>query len=76
MTRSKVLAFRAVLAESGVEMTPKEAKMAYRASRDIVKKSRSMSMADIWRLRSEKVEGISDKEKEQMIELYMRAKEL
>lgn len=76
MSANKILAFRAILAESGTEMTPKQAKMAYRASREMVKKSHEMSMADIWRLRSEKVEGMSEDCKEQMITLYMRAKEL
>lgn len=74
--RNEVLAFRGLLAEGGTEMTPDQAEKAYEASRKMIKRSKSMSMLDIWSLRNEEVEGFSEEELDDMIGLYMRAKEL
>lgn len=76
MRRNEVLAFRSLLAEGGTEMTPDQAERAYRASRMMVRKSRRMSMLDLWVMRREEVEGMSDEERDELVDLYMRAKEL
>lgn len=76
MKRNEVLAFRSLLAEGGTEMTPEQAERAYRASRMMIRKSKKMSMLDLWEMRREEVEGMSEYERDELVDLYMRAKEL
>ncbi|NDD55494.1 hypothetical protein EBZ39_16795 [bacterium] len=70
----KIVHFRRMLAEIGIEMTLEQAKKAYEMSKDMIKRARKMSMEDIWNL--EKVEGFSEEEKRQLAMLYMHAKEV
>ena len=65
-----------LLAEEGTEMTPLQAKKAYIASRSIIKTSKKMSMMDIWNMQESEMEGVSDEEKEELINLYKNAKDL
>ena len=74
MANEKVVHFRRMLAEMGIEMTLEQAGKAYEMSRDMIKRARKMSMEDIWNLES--VEGFSDEEKRQLAMLYMHAKEV
>lgn len=74
MASEKVVHFRRMLAEMGIEMTLEQAGKAYDMSRDMIKRARKMSMKDIWNL--EKVEGFSDEDKRQLAMLYMHAKEV
>lgn len=69
-----VMAFRNILAGMGTEMTLEEAEKAYDASRDIVERSRKMSMMDLWEI--EGMEEVPLKEREEVLELYRGAKEL
>jgi hypothetical protein len=72
--KNEILAFRSLLAEKGLEMTPRQAREAYKASKSIVNTSRKMSMLDIWNL--EEVEGMSSEERKSLVEIYKSAKEL
>lgn len=74
MANEKIVHFRRMLAEMGIEMTLEQAGAAYEMSRDMIKRARKMSMKDIWNL--EEVEGFSDEEKRQLAMLYMHAKEV
>jgi len=74
MANEKIVHFRRMLAEMGIEMTLEQAGKAYDMSRDMIKRARKMSMKDIWNL--EEVEGFSDEEKRQLAMLYMHAKEV
>ena len=76
MNERNILAFRMLLAEEGTEMTPLQAKKAYIASRSIIKTSKKMSMMDIWNMQESEMEGVSDEEKEELINLYKNAKDL
>lgn len=76
MNERDILAFRMLLAEEGTEMTPLQAKKAYIASRSIIKTSKKMSMMDIWNMQESEMEGLSDEEKEELINLYKNAKDL
>lgn len=76
MNKNEILAFRMLLAEEGTEMTPIQAKKAYLASKSIVKTSRKMSMMDIWNLEESEADGISDSEREELVNLYKNAKDL
>jgi len=74
MANEKIVHFRRMLAEMGIEMTLEQAGKAYEMSRDMINRARKMSMKDIWNL--EEVEGFSDEEKRQLAMLYMHAKEV
>lgn len=71
---SKIVHFRRILAEMGIEMTIEQAEKAYEMSKDMIKRSKKMSMEDIWNL--QKTEGFSDEEKSELVMLYMHAKEV
>lgn len=70
----KIVQFRRMLAEMGIEKTMEQAKLAYKMSRDMVKRSKKMSMSDIWSIKE--IEGFSEEEKDQIMALYMHAKEI
>ena len=74
--KNKISAFRLLLAEQGVEMTMEQAKEAYHSAKNIMKRAKSMSMEDMWRLSELEVEGVTDEEKERILDLYRKAKEL
>lgn len=76
MSEREVLAFRMILAEEGTEMTPEDAKKAYMASKSIMKTSKRMSMIDLWNLEDCALEGMDDKQKKELVDLYKNAKEL
>lgn len=69
-----VLAFRNILAGMGTEMNIEEAERAYDASRDVVERSKKMSMMDLWEIES--MEDVPLKEREEVLGLYRSAKEL
>lgn len=64
------------MAEEGAEMTPEQAERAYKASQSIVKRSRMMSMIDIWSLEDLEMTGFSKKERVELANLYKTAKDL
>jgi hypothetical protein len=72
----EVLAFRMILAEEGTEMTPEDAEKAFLASKSIMKTSKRMSMIDLWNLEDCVLEGMDDKQKKELVNLYKNAKEL
>lgn len=67
--------FRMTLAEQGIEMTLDEAKNAIKEMKQFIKKSKKMSIKDIWMLEETKIKGFSEEEKESIIKLYKVAKE-
>lgn len=67
MSKDKTDAFRNFLAERGMEMTPEEAKNAYKALKKFVRRAKRMSLKDIWEVA---------KHNSQYAELYMKAKEV
>jgi hypothetical protein len=69
-----ILAFRNILASMGTEMNIEEAKKAYEASKKIMKRSRSMSMLDLWEIEGMKEVPMEDRQ--QALDLYRKAKEL
>jgi hypothetical protein len=69
-----ILAFRNILASMGTEMNIEEAKKAYEASKKIMKRSRSMSMLDLWEI--EGMKEVPMKDRQQALDLYRKAKEL
>jgi hypothetical protein len=71
---NKIAKFRNVLAEKGIEMTLEQATKVYKMSNDLIKRSKKMSMKDLWAIQD--VEGVSQEEKDQIIKLYQHAKEL
>lgn len=76
MNEREVLAFRMILAEEGTEMTPEDAEKAFLASKSIMKTSKRMSMIDLWNLEDCVLEGMDDKQKKELVNLYKNAKEL
>lgn len=66
MPQNKTDAFRNLMAEQGVEMTPEEATKAYKALKKFVRRAKQMSLKDIWEV---------EKHNKQYAELYMKAKE-
>lgn len=71
---NKIAKFRNVLAEKGIEMTLEQATKVYKMSNDLIRRSKKMSMKDLWAIQD--VEGVSQEEKDQIIKLYQHAKEL
>jgi hypothetical protein len=69
-----VAAFRNILASMGTEMNLEEAERAYDASKNVVERSRRMSMMDLWEI--EGMEEVPLKDREEALELYRGAKEL
>lgn len=67
MQTNKLQAFRNLLAEKGIEMTPEEAKEAYRTLKKFIKAARGLSLQDIWDMEAYN---------KQYADLYKRAKEL
>ena len=68
--------FREILAENGIEMTPEQAILTYKMAKDLVKRSKKMSMKDLWAMQDCEAEGISKEERDQIIKLYQQAKEI
>lgn len=71
---NKIAKFRNVLAEKGIEMTLEQATKVYKMSNDLVRRSKKMSMKDLWAI--QEMDGVSQEEKDQIIKLYQHAKEL
>lgn len=68
--------FRNLMAENGSEFTPKQANSLYKRIKKIIKDAKKMSQVDFWTLEKQKFEGITEKEKSEIIEIYKRAKEI
>jgi isopropylmalate/homocitrate/citramalate synthase len=68
--------FRNLMAENGLEYTPAEALEIYKGVKKIIKKAKAMSQKDFWELQDQQFEGVSEKEKNEIIELYKKAKEI
>ena len=73
---AKMIRFRNLLAEQGMEMTVEQAKETYKLARYIVKSARKMSTVQFWTMLETEVEGISEEDKKQLVSLYQCAKEL
>lgn len=71
---NKITKFRNVLAEKGIEMTLEQATKTYKMSNDLIRRSKKMSMKDLWAIQD--MDGVSQEEKDQIIKLYQHAKEL
>lgn len=67
MRTNKMRAFRNLLAESGMEMTPDQAENSYKALKKFVRRAKKMSMEDIWEV---------EKHNKEYAELYRKAKEI
>jgi isopropylmalate/homocitrate/citramalate synthase len=68
--------FRNLMAENGFEFTPEQADEIYKGAKNIIKKAKKMSQVDFWELKNQKFEGITEEEKNEIIEIYKRAKEI
>jgi 1,2-phenylacetyl-CoA epoxidase PaaB subunit len=73
---NKIQIFRKILAEQGIEMTIEEAEQAFKNANKFIKRSKKISIMDIWEMQKTEVENISAEEKDQLINLYKKAKEL
>lgn len=72
---NKLYHFRRILAENGIEMTPDQAKEVYKMTKDIIKRSKKMSMQQLWELKETEVEGMTSEQIDEIIKLYRCAKE-
>lgn len=68
--------FRNLMSENGYEFTPDQASEIYKDAKKIIKKAKKLSQVDFWNLKDQKFEGITEKEKNEIIEIYKRAKEI
>lgn len=68
--------FRTALAEKGIEMTPEQARKAYRMIRGLKKTAKKLSTIDMWQMENDDSLGFSKEERKQMVELYRMAKEI
>lgn len=75
MMNEKIKKFRQILAESGIELTIKDASDLYSMASNILKRSKRISQSDIWKMQDMQVNEMSEKEKEQAINLYQYIKE-
>lgn len=73
---NKANKFRATLAQQGIEMTPDQAKEAYRMARCLRSTARRLSMEDFWDMEEDETLGMPREERLQMIELYRVAQEI
>lgn len=73
---NKIQQFRKILAEQCVEMTIEEAKQAYKMAKSIIKRSKKISMMDLWDMKNTNIKGMSEEEKEKLIKIYEEAKQL
>lgn len=67
MPKIRLEKFRDLLAENGIEMTPEEARDAYRAVKKFIKVAKDLSLKDIWEV---------ERHNKDYAALYMKAKEL
>lgn len=67
MRQSRTDKFRTLLAENGIEMTPEEAKDAYKATRKFIKVAKELSLKEIWAV---------EKYSKEYATLYLKAKEV
>lgn len=67
MPKIRLDKFRELLAEKGIEMTPEEARCAYKATMKFIKVAKELSLKDIWEV---------EKHNKDYATLYMKAKEL
>jgi hypothetical protein len=72
--QNKIFEFRRMMAEQGVELTIDQAKKAYNMAGKFMKSAKKVSVAEIWSIQS--VEGLTQKEKDDIVRLYQFAKEL
>lgn len=73
---NKVYQFRKILAESGIEMTPEEAKKMYKMTKSFIRRSKKMSMQRLWNLKELELEGTTPEQIDEIIKLYQCAKEI
>jgi hypothetical protein len=73
---NKLHQFRKTLAENGIEMTPDQAKEFYKMTKDIIRRSKKMSMQHFWKLKETKVEGMTPDQIDELIKIYKCAKEI
>lgn len=73
---NKIQIFRKILAEQGIEMTIQEAQQAFKNANKFIKRSKKISTMDLWQMQKTEIENISEEEREQLINLYKKAKEL
>lgn len=73
---NKVQKFRTLLAEQGIEMTIEESQQAFKNANRFIKRSKKISIMDLWKMQKTKIDEISEEEKNQLINLYKKAKEL
>ena len=76
MTTEKIQKFRKLLAEQGTELTVLQAKILYKSALKIIKKSKKLSQLDLWEMENLKIDGMTDKEKDQAISLYQHIRDL
>lgn len=67
MHKIRIDKFRELLAENGIEMTPEEAREAYKTTKRFIKVAKGLSLKDIWAV---------GEHNEDYATLYMKAKEI
>lgn len=72
--QNKIFEFRKMMAEQGVELTIVQARKAYKMAEKFMKNAKKVSVAEIWSIQS--VEGLTQKEKDDIVRLYQFAKEI
>lgn len=68
--------FRNLMAENGHEFTPEQAGEVYKNAKKIIRIAKRISQVDIWNLIDEKFDGFDEKEKNQIVDLYRKTKEI
>jgi Mn-dependent DtxR family transcriptional regulator len=73
---NKLVEFRKILAEQGKELTLDQAKVLYISAEKLLKRSKKLSQIDLWNMQDEKIEGMTEKEKQEAIALYQYIRDL
>lgn len=73
--KNKLVEFRRILAEQGKELTLEEARVIYKSALKILKRSKKLSQVDLWNMQELKIEGMTEKQKQDAIMLYQHARD-
>lgn len=72
----KLVKFRNIMAEQGKEFTLEQAKEIYDAARKLIKNSKKISQASLWKIQEIDIEGMTEQEKHDAIMLYQHIRDL
>lgn len=73
--KNKLVEFRRILAEQGKELTLEEARVIYKSALKILKRSKKLSQVDLWNMQELKIEGMTEKQKQDAIMLYQHVRD-